>query len=240
MLPTSLHPLSLAFAFTLLFQLESGPIRDIQDLLSIPYVNDAVLDERGRWTTFTHPETTLPSPGLNCSGFTIACARRLLGFSGTVDEATRDRLGDSGKEAQQGQDWDFAWDLILNLSEGRSRRVLLPEGEARIQGANGLTLRGFEIRDVAAWEKVLPRMRPTCVYLCSISRTTKRGCVQHHHAVLLLRDDRGVWLVQTLPKGHSSCLNISSEAGFARMQAMFAGKQRILILEVEGSATKGP
>jgi hypothetical protein len=212
----------------------------LQDLLNIPYVNDGVQDVQGRWTTFTHPETILPTPGLNCSGFTIACARRLLGFSGTVDEATRDRLNDSGQDAKLGRDWDFAWDLIMNLSEGHKRRALLPEGEARIQGTNGLTLRGFPMEDREAWRQVLPRLQARCVYLCSISRSTK-GHVQHYHAVLLLRDSLGsVWLYQTLPLGRSHRLNLTSDAGFDRMQEMFRGNKRILILEVDGDTISKP
>jgi hypothetical protein len=205
----------------------------LQDLLSIPYIEDAVQDAQGRWVTFTHPDQVLPGPGLNCSGFTLMCAQRLLGYGGTLEEATQDRLGDSGKDAKRGQDWDFAWDLLLNLSEGHRRRVLLPEGEARIEDCSGSTLRGFSMEDTAAWEKVLARIQPDCVYLGSISRVTKRG-PQHYHAVVLLKEKAGpVWLYQTLPKGRSHRLNLSSPQGFARMQGMFGEKKRILVLEVE-------
>jgi hypothetical protein len=206
----------------------------LRDLLNIPYVNDAALDEKGRWTTFTHPEKTRSSPGLNCSGFTFAAARRLMGYTGNLDLATRDRLGDSGKDAKQGRDWDFAWDLVMNLSEGRTRHVILPEGQGTLDGSNGLTLRGFPMKDIPAWKRILPRIRAGCVYLCSLSRIAKNGGVQHYHAVLLLRDPRGsVWLYQTLPFGHSHRLNLSSEGGFARMQQMFGQGKHILILEVE-------
>jgi len=205
----------------------------LQDLLSIPYIEDAVQDAQGRWVTFTHPDQVLPGPGLNCSGFTLACARRLLGYEGSLDEATRDRRGDSGPQARLGQDWDFAWDLVLNLSDGHRRRVLLPEGEARIEDSSGSTLRGFPMEDTAAWEKVLARIQPECVYLGSISRVTKRG-PQHYHAVVILKDAQGsVWFYQTLPKGRSHRLNLRSPEGFARMQGMFGGKKRILVLEVE-------
>lgn len=213
---------------------QTDPTLALRDLLNVPYVNDATQDGKGRWTTFTHPEETRPSPGFNCSGFTLAAARRLLGYSGNLDQATRDRLGDSGKDAKLGQDWDFAWDLIMNLSEGRKRRVILPEGEGVLDGGNGLTLRGFPMKDVHAWRQVLPRIRAGCVYLCSLSRIAKGGGVQHYHAVVLVRDPRGsVWLYQTLPFGHSHRLNLSSEGGFARMQQMFGQGKHILILEIE-------
>jgi len=214
------------------------PTLALRDLLGIPYVNDAVLDEKSRWTTFTHPDQALPAPALNCSGFVLAAARRLLGYSGTLDQATRDRLGDSDKEAKNGRDWDFAWDLVMNLSEGHQRRVILPTGEAAIEDASGLTLRGFAMDDAEAWKLILPRLRQGCVYLCSLSRIAKGGHVQHYHAVLLLRDAKGaVWLYQTLPLGRSHRLNLTSEQGFERMLEMFDTGKRILMLEVETDAS---
>jgi len=223
------------------YALQPQPEALLRDLLGVPYVNDAVLDERDRWTTFTHPESTLPSPGLNCSGFTIAGARRLLGYSGTVEDATRDRLGDSGKASKLGRDWDFAWDLVLNLSEGHPRRVVLPEGEASIQGASGLTLRGFPMNELVDWQRVLPQIRHGRAYLCSLSKTLKGGHIQHYHAVLLLRDGQGsVWLYQTLPFGHSHRLNLTLPGGLQRMQEMFRGNKRILIVEVDREASSKP
>ena len=234
-----MHPLVLMASLP--WVLPTQPEVLLQDLLGVPYVDDAVLDERSRWTTFTHPEATLTGPGLNCSGFTIACARRLLNYTGTVDDATRDRLGDSGRDAKRGRDWDFGWDLILNLSEGHRRRVILPEGEAPIQGADGLTLRGFAMNDPACWQRVLPQIRAGYVYLCSLSKALKGGHVQHYHAVLLLRDAQGsVWLYQTLPLGHSHRLNLTLPGGLQRMQEMFRGNKRILILEVDREASSKP
>ena len=67
-----LRLLACAFACALLFsQVPQGRNFDLcprlQKLLGVPYVEDAVLDERGRWTSFAHPETELPEPGLNLS-----------------------------------------------------------------------------------------------------------------------------------------------------------------------------
>jgi hypothetical protein len=215
-------------------QAAPDPTLSLRDLLGIPYVNDGVQDEKGHWITFTHPEKPLKSPGFNCSGFALAAARRLMGYSGTLDQATRDRLGDSGKDSKLGLDWDFAWDLVMNLSEGRKRRVMLPEGEGSLEGANGLSLRGFPMEGTQAWKRVLPRIRSGCVYLCSLSRIAKSGHVQHYHAAVLVRDPHGcVWFYQTLPFGHSHRLNLSSGGGLARMQHMFGSGKRILVLEVE-------
>jgi hypothetical protein len=52
--------------------------------------------------------------------------------------------------------------------------------------------------------------------------------------VLLLKDVAGrAWLYQTLPKGHSHRLDISSAGGLTRMQGMFGKGVRILLVEVE-------
>jgi hypothetical protein len=223
----------LLLACTFQMALAWDPAARLQGLLGVPYVNDAVRDERGRWTTFTHPDQTRTTPGFNCSGFVLTASRLLLEYRGSLDEATRDRLGDSGKNATLGPDWDFAWDLVLNLSEGSKRNVILPGGETSIQGQTGFTLRGFAMSDTQAWNRVLPRFRTNCVYLASLSRV-QRGKVQHYHAVLFVKDERGsVWLYQTLPFGHSHRLCISHPAGLARMQTMFGHGKEILIIETE-------
>lgn len=203
----------------------------VSDLLGIPYVDDAVLDERGRWTFFEHPDRTAKSPGLNCSGLVTAAARRLLGRAPTLAEATRDRLGDSGADAPSGKDWDFGYDLVMNLSEGLPRRALLPDGAQGVESGDGRTLRGFATGDAEAWRKVLPGIVAGRLYLASLSRKGKR--LEHHHVALVLRDEVGrVWLYQTLPKGRAHRLELTSEQGLRRVRESFAGTS-VLLLEVE-------
>jgi hypothetical protein len=206
---------------------------DLSALLGITYVNDEVRDEAGRWTVFEHPETTAPSPGLNCSGFVVTSARVLFGRSPTLSEVTHDRLGDSGEGAAFGKDWDFGFDLVLNLSEGLTRTALLPEKDQAVDGLDGTTLRGFPIDDVGAWAKVFPRIKVGHVYLASLSRHFGKG-LQHHHVALVLRDsaDR-VWFYQTLPKGHSHRVEISSPKGFERLQKMFGHGIHLLLIDVQ-------
>ena len=207
----------------------------LRDLIGIGYVNDAALDETGRWTFFEHPEKTADAPGLNCSGFVLAAAQRLLGCKLTLAQATHDRLGDSGDESPLGKDWDFGFDLVLNLSEGLARRAVLPDGTEEIAGQDGRALRGFAIDDEKAWGKVLPRLKPGFVYLASMSRVRKH--LEHHHVTVLLKDAQGrAWFYQTLPKGHGHRLDLSSPAGYTRMQSMFGPGIRILIVEVEPPA----
>jgi hypothetical protein len=204
----------------------------VSELLGIAYVDDAALDEKGRWTFFARPETTAKTPGLNCSGLVVAAAQRLLGKRISLVEATRDRLGDSGDGAPLGKDWDFGWDLVMNLSDGLPRRALLPEGELDLAGASGASARGFSLDDERGWKKVLARLACSRVYLASISREGQR--LSHFHVAFLLKDPQGrSWFYQTLPKGRSHRLELSSTRGFERMQAMFGKGLRVLVLEVE-------
>jgi hypothetical protein len=196
-------------------------------------VEDVGLDERGRWARFSRPDQVLERPGLNCSGFLVAAARHLLAFRGSLAEAGRDRLGDSGPGSQAGQDWDFGWDLVLNLSEGHARAWFLPEGEAPAPGGSGRARMGFSLHDQAAWVRLGPRWRSDRVYLASLQRG--RGArLRHHHVALLLRDAAGeLWFYQTLPGGRVHRLDLGSRAGRDRLCAMFGPGERILILEVE-------
>jgi len=212
--------------------LHSDQTTDLQDLLGIPYVEDGVQDEGGRWTTFGHPEKESHRPGLNCSGFVVATARRLLAGKLSLEQITRDRLGDSGPSASRGKDWDFGRDLVLNLSEGCARRWFLPEGTRSVR-EDGIGPQGFPIQDLEAWSRIFPRMQRNRIYLATLWRAQLKG-PRHHNVALLLRDTHGrVWFYQTLPRGRSHRLGISAPLGFARLCTMFGPREWILILEVE-------
>lgn len=210
------------------------PPAQLADLLGVPYVADAVTDGQGRWVTFADPGRSRNRPGLNCSGFVVAAARRLLGFAGSPAEAARDRQGDSGPGAHGGRDWDFGWDLVLNLSEGRPRRWLLPSGEQAVV-AGDAAAEGFAVQDAAAWRAIHPRMRAERVYLAAFLRRRAGAAFPlYHHVALLLKGPAGsLWLYQTLPGGRVRRLEISRPEGFDRLRKMFGPRERIRILEVE-------
>ncbi|MDP2876262.1 MAG: hypothetical protein Q8O00_08765 [Holophaga sp.] len=213
------------------------PTVGIQHLLGIPYVEDGMLDAHGCWTYFGHPEIKQPHPGLNCSGFLVAAAQHLLGCRLTLQQITQDRLSDSGQGAPQGKDWDFGWDLILNLSEGLTRRWIVPNGTSPIGSEDARITPGFRIQDSSAWTHIFPRMQDGRIYLASLWRTQRTG-IRHHHVALLLRDSSGrTWFYQTLPGGRTHRLQISSAKGFARLCEMFGPSERILLLEVEPTAS---
>lgn len=208
----------------------SGKVRD---LLGIPYVEDAGLDQRGRWTSFAQPDQTLKHPGLNCSGFLVAAARRLLGYEGTLAQAGRDRLGDSGAGAKEGRDWDFGWDLVLNLSEGHPRHWVLPDGNPPAPGGSGRSLSGFRVHDREAWARLSSRWRPDRVYLATLNRGSGSR-LRHHHVALILQDAAGgLGFYQTLPGGRVHRLVLGTPEGLDRLCTMFGPGERILILEVE-------
>ncbi len=143
--------------------------------LSIPYRDDGALDDNGRFTTFADPATFFESPGLNCSGLVVSVCRYIFNRNWSLAEAARDRQGNSGTNAQLGKDWDFGWDLIMNLSEGRPRRVVAPDrGVYSLENADGTTLTGFDLHDEAAWAAVLSQIKPGRVYLATISKPSNR------------------------------------------------------------------
>ncbi len=220
------------------------PEARLAPLLGIPYRQDGALDEHGVYTLFARPEKRFTSPGLNCSGFVLAAARRLLGKPYPLAEAGRDRLGDSGEQAPLGRDWDFGWDLIMNLSEGFERRLLLPASGGRESLdpalASGNGPRGFPLTAAATWTELERRVRPGFVYLLSFNKTTgkKAAPLLHYHVGLLLRSATGELLLfqTTSQSGKSSCRNLSDPAERQRFRKAFADRggreKKLLVLEV--------
>ncbi|MBU2549652.1 MAG: hypothetical protein KKB20_14655 [Proteobacteria bacterium] len=205
--------------------------------LRIPYRDDGTVDEFGRWTLLARPDRFFTRPGLNCSGLLVSLGRFLLGKNFTLDEVNRDALGDSGPDSKWGKNWDYGWDLIMNLSLGLERRVIMPDGYepvAEVQGAENQ--RGFDLQDDGMWSSVLPRMEPGRFYPFSISKARGRGWL-HYHVGLFLADGRGkVWLYQSTRTGNAYRAEMTSPAGMRRFKEAFrrtrTGVKKILILEV--------
>ncbi|MFZ5427400.1 MAG: hypothetical protein ACOZEN_10510 [Thermodesulfobacteriota bacterium] len=203
-------------------------------LLGIAYRPDGVRDENGRWTLFEHPDQRFDTPGLNCSGFDFTLMRLVAPSGVTISQAARDRLGDSGPGAAMGQDWDFGFDLVLNLTEGMKRRWLLPEERAVTPGDNGKAMIGFPVADQAAWKAALGRIGPGQVCLVSFSQTGRRKgyTLQHYHVGVILPDSRGGrWLYQATPKSGAHKMNLADPAGMKRFLGSFSGgDKRVLLL----------
>jgi hypothetical protein len=205
-------------------------------LLGIPYRPDGVRDESGRFSLFAHPERSFDTPGLNCSGLDYSLMRLLAPVTLTTRQAARDRLGDSGPGAPMGQDWDFGFNLILNLSEGLPRRWLLPEPRAVSGRESGLDTLGFTTSDLAAWKRALDRMGPDEVLLASFNQTGRRKgySLQHYHVAVILPDvSGGRWLYQALPKSGVTKTNLADPEAMRRFLAFFSGgDKRVLLLGV--------
>jgi hypothetical protein len=218
---------------------KTDPIGMADTHLGIPYRDDGALDNRGYFTTFSQPDRFFDTPGLNCSGLVVSISRFLFDRNWSLEEVTRDRQGNSGPDSPYGKDWDFGWDLILNISEGVPRRVIMPdEQNYPIESADGMTLRGFDLHDPAAWHKVLGKMQPGRVYLGSISRNAReqRNRLLHYHVVLMLPDEKGgVLLYHATRRSQVHRININSQQGLNRFMNQFSGARgdvkKILIVE---------
>jgi hypothetical protein len=220
----------------------AGPDAAAAAFVGIPYRQDGAIDEQGRFTLFARPDLRFAGPGLNCSGLVLGMARFLLGRNITLADAARDRLGDSGPGASAGQDWDFGWDLVLNISQGTPRTLLLPGFRiADPEAGSGEAPRGFVIRETSSLPELCGRMRRGFFYLVSFSvEGHRRGYgLQHYHVGLILPSATGeAWFYQTSGKrGRSARWDLNSEDGRAAFRRAFADtgdrRKMMLVLEVD-------
>ncbi len=164
--------------------------------LGVPYRADGCIDETGRYTLFAAPDTIFETPGLNCSGFVLEASRLLLKKNFTLAEATRDRRADSGPDADLGEDWDFGWDLIMNISEGSTRIMLLPGNKTLDPAkATGLEPLGFDLHDAATWAELPGRIKEGRLYLISFNKPSDKPgyTLQHYHVGLFFRASAKDW-----------------------------------------------
>ena len=209
--------------------------------LNIAYRVDGAIDEQGRYTLFAKPDQFFKEPGLNCSGFVLEASRLLLRKNIPLDFAARDRLEDSGPGAVLGEDWDFGWDLILNISEGFERTLLLPGGElADPTVGSGLSPLGFDLHAPETWRELPNRIRQNHLYLVSFSKPVKQHkySLMHYHVGLLIRISEKDWYIYhtTNKRGKVSRENLGSEQGLNRFLRSYANtgnaRKHIFIIEL--------
>jgi hypothetical protein len=206
----------------------------------IPFRPDGAIDENGNYTLFSRPRQTFKEPGLNCSGLALAASRLLLRKNIPLAVATRDRLGDSGPGAALGPDWDFGWDMILNITEGSERRLLLPGGKVADPAAgSGRDPRGFDLHSAETWRELPGRIRPNHIYLVSLNRqTTQRGySLLHYHVGTIVRtSEKDFYLYHSIRKSGVVRENLGNEqnrARFLETNANVGGTNKhIFIVEV--------
>jgi len=211
-------------------------------LLGTPYRDDGVDDPSGRHTLFANQSQTFPDRGFNCSGFVTTASRAILGRPLPLDPLRRDRKGDSGKDAPAGEDWDFGYDLILNLTDGLPRRVLFPAGPgqppatalAAPESLDAARFRGFPLHDAAAWKTVLGQLRPNEIVFATLSKE-KAGRLYYYHVGLLYADASGhAFFAHATPGKGSHRLELTTPAGMAGFRKEFAesrfGEKYILLV----------
>lgn len=215
----------------------ADPTTALAPLLGTAYRDDGTTDPAGRFTLFADPAATFTTPGLNCSGFVVTACRALLGRPLALAAMVRDRKGDSGPGSPRGRDWDFGYDLILNITDGLPRRVLLPDGSRPdADAADPAGLRGFPLHDRAAWTAVLARLRPGELALAAFSKV-RDGRLLFYHVGLIVPDAAGhAWLYHATPGTGAHRLDLASPAGLAAFEKEFTekrfGEKQILLLAV--------
>lgn len=224
----------------------SSATDSIDEYLHIPYRVDGALNQHNLYTTFSTPTITYRSAGLNCSGLTIAIVRRLSQTTLSLSEATHDRLNDSGPNSPRGQDWDFGWDLVTNLSQQSHAYFLGPQGRKPIDTntenrMSALQNRGFDLFDRTAWKRVLKTFRPDHFAVATISRYRRRGHqkrqLEHYHVGVLVPGENGiVWFYHSTRRAHAHRINLTSAKGLRRFLWQFGegrahSAKKILIIE---------
>jgi hypothetical protein len=149
----------------------------------------------------------------------------------------RDRKGDSGPDSPRGRDWDFGYDLILNITDGLPRRILGPGAPSPDPAAIDATrFRGFPLHDAAVWKDVLSRLKPDELVLAAFSKE-KAGRLYYYHVGLLVTDSQGRTFLYHATPGHGAHrLELSAPAGMAAFGQEFTeknfGEKKILLIAV--------
>lgn len=214
----------------------------LKKFMGIPFRVDGASDIDGNWVTFKNPHQNLSSPGFNCSGFTIAAVREMLGQQITLEDATRDRQLDSGPDSPLGQDWDFGLDLILNLAQNYTYKLLpappnpqdtpIDHSEARPLGW-GVNIHSPEL------ETVLDTLQPGTIILFAISRPTRKfgAGIAYYHVGIILPEPPHLWLYQTTTGARTNRIDLASPTGLARFQREFkpipGTQRRLLLIELQ-------
>lgn len=219
---------------------KATPEQILESLVGIPYRIDGTTDEFGNYTLFAQPNKRFASPGLNCSGLVLTASRLLLRTNFTLHEVMVDRLNDSYQGAPLGHDWDFGWDLIMNISENFPRTLLLPGNKTMDPAkSTGSMPHGFDLAKKETWHELLPRFQKNHVYLVSWKQKVKNPGYDwaHYHVGLIHKNSKGdVWLYQTTRQGKTANRrNLASAEGMQSFMKSFArpGVPRYLtIIEV--------
>ncbi|MDR1083576.1 MAG: hypothetical protein LBP22_01660 [Deltaproteobacteria bacterium] len=213
----------------------------LASFLGLPFRFDGVVSDEGAWTTWQNPGKALATPGLNCSGFVAAAGRFLLNRNLRLDDLRRDRESNSGAGSDQGFDWDFGLDVVLNLAEGHFLRYLpqpavptLTYNEAGQPLGWGLDIHSHRL------EEVLRLFQPGRIYLFAISKPDRRfaGGLSYYHVGIVMPEATGeIWLYHATKNAGVHRLNLASPKSLATFRRYFpkvrSGERRIQFLELD-------
>jgi len=216
-----------------------SPSDALETFRGIPYRFDGTINEAGQYVLFNKPDVPLPTPGLNCSGFVLSASRLILGRNITLAEAIRDREKDSGSSSPDGRDWDFGFDLIMNISEGMTRSLLVPDGMALPEHITGKNAPSFDISDPNFATSLTPHIKQGNVYLLSFSKhkTLNSPPFIHYHTGVAVREDSNVWIYSTTRNsGKVIRHNLTSDKGREQFLQSFkntsGSHKRLMVVEV--------
>ena len=211
----------------------------MRSFLGMPYRTDGVVNDKNQFATFNEPDKIFTTPGLNCSGMVLLAAREILGKKIPIQEAIRDRLGDSAPGSPLGHDWDFGFDFIFNIAEKEKHILLLPTGAKMPENLTGQTVPGFDPHAANFTEDMLPRIREDSFYLVSFSRhkTPNSPAHLHYHTGIIVREGEAVWSYSTTHNSRKVIrLNLASPEGLATFRQSFRNVKnsykRLTVIEV--------
>ena len=180
---------------------DDPPEKILNAFLGVPYRVNGAINNKGQYVSFNQNDHIYQTAGLNCSGFVLEASRFLLQKNMSIEQVKIDRNNDSSMDSPYGVDWDFGWDLILNIAEGTSAQFLLPEGQVTAPSlVTAFSPRGFDLHKPETWQELPTRLKQKHLYLVSFYRdTNKKGYqLQHYHVGLFYVDDvNQIWLYQT-------------------------------------------
>ncbi|MDR1677842.1 MAG: hypothetical protein LBS44_05555 [Deltaproteobacteria bacterium] len=220
----------------------------LQVFMSLPYREDGVVTDDGRWATWNAPDHTLTGPGFNCSGYLLEVIRHLSHRNISLNEANFDRGGDSGPDSEYGLDWDYGLDIILNLSGANFSQLIPPSpdnthqinSKGRPEGL-GLDINGPD------FPAMMQSLEPDNIYLFAISKPDRRfkGGLSYYHVGMLHTDKAGnIWVYQSTKRTGVHRLNLNNPGGIATIRRYFPpiknAQRRIVLARFNPNNLSGP
>lgn len=215
---------------------------DVAKLIGTPYRTDGVRNKLGQYTQFGDTTRIFDTPGLNCSGLVVEIARISLGRDIAIDDVMAMRPENAHLHAKNGPDWDFGWRLIMNISDGLPRRVLMP-GNKTVSAADIITDApiGYAISAPETWTELPNRLTAGHLYLISFNTTGRRAgynTIHYHVGAIYVDENATPWLYQTTSNGGAvNRRNLATPDGQASFQSAFhdtgGNKKYILVVEVD-------